>query len=99
MDMYMRNRYCPCLRCKMNDSMGPALLISFGTMLLLDHVTHFVRGGTIVAVMLIVIGAVKLLQSSASIEGHIPPGTLPAGAVPPVPPTATTSSTTEVQNG
>lgn len=102
MDMYMQNRNCPCVRCKMNDSMGPALLVTFGTMLLLDNLTSFVRGGTIVAVVLIVIGAVKLLQGSASIEGHIPPGTLPAGAVPPVPPAAPTeqtSSTTEVQNG
>jgi hypothetical protein len=102
MDMYIRNRYCPCVRCKMNDMMGPALLVSFGTMLLLANVTHgAVRGGTIAAVILIVIGAVKLLQGSASIEGHIPPGTLPAGVVPPVPPppTPTTSTNTEVQNG
>ena len=100
MDMYIRNRYCPCVRCKMNDMMGPALLVSFGTMLLLHNVTyHYIRGGTIVAVILIVIGAVKLLQGSASIEGHIPPGTMPPGAVPPVPPTASTSSSTEVHHG
>lgn len=100
MDMYMRNRNCPCLRCKMNDMMGPALLVSFGTMLLLDNITHFVRGGTVVAVVLIVVGAVKLLQSSASTEGHIPPGTLPAGAVPPVPPAAPVETpTSEVHHG
>ncbi len=105
MDMYMRNRYCPCVRCKMNDMMGPVLLVSFGTMLLLDNLTHFVRGGTIVAVILIVIGAVKLLQGGASTEGHISPGTLPTGAVPPVPPPApnttptSTSSSSEAQNG
>ena len=100
MDMYIRNRYCPCVRCKMNDMMGPALLVSFGTMLLLHNVIyHYIRGGTIVAVILIVIGAVKLLQGSASIEGHIPPGTMPPGTVPPVPPTASTSSSTEVHHG
>lgn len=102
MDMYMRNRYCPCVRCKMNDMMGPALLVSFGTMMLLDNLTHFVRGGTVVAVILIVIGAVKLLQGGASTEGHIPPGTLPAGAVPPVPPPSTmhtTSTDSEAHNG
>ena len=104
MDTYIRNRSCGCLRCKMNDMMGPALLISFGTMLLLSNMSHgAVRGGTIVAVMLIVIGAVKLLQSSASTEGHVPPGSLPAGAVPPVPPppstTDTSSQSSEVQNG
>jgi hypothetical protein len=103
MDMYMRNRYCPCLRCKMNDMLGPALLVSFGTMTLLANITHgAVRGGTIVAVILIVIGAVKLLQGSASTEGHIPPGSLPAGVVPPVPPPApdaTTSPSSEVHHG
>jgi hypothetical protein len=103
MDMYIRNRYCSCVRCKMNDMMGPALLVSFGTMALLANVTHgAVRGGTIVAVILIVIGAVKLLQGGASTEGHVPPGSLPAGAVPPVPPPAptnTTSTTSEAQNG
>lgn len=103
MDTYIRNRSCGCVRCKMNDMMGPALLISFGTMLLLSNVSHgAVRGGTIVAVMLIVIGAVKLLQGSASTEGHVPPGSLPAGAVPPVPPppaAASGSQSSEVQNG
>lgn len=101
MDMYIRNRYCPCVRCKMNDMMGPALLVGIGTMWLLRNITHVVHMGTIVAVILIVIGAVKLLQGSASTEGHIPPGTLPTGAVPPVPPppAATTSSTTEVHHG
>jgi hypothetical protein len=102
MDMYIHNRYCPCLRCKMNDMMGPALLTSIGIMLLLANITHgTVRGGTIVAVVLITIGAVKLLQGSASIEGHIPPGTLPTGAVPPMPPPApaTPTPTSEVQNG
>ncbi|HUR37165.1 MAG TPA: hypothetical protein VM009_05065 [Terriglobales bacterium] len=83
----------------MNDSMGPALMVSIGVMLLLSNVMRgTVRGGTIVAVVLIVIGAVKLLQGSASTEGHIPPGSLPIGAVPPVP-APPTSTQTEVQNG
>ena len=102
MDTYLSNRSCPCIRCKMNDSMGPALMVTFGVMLLLDNITHFIRFGTVIAVVLIVIGAVKLLQGSASTEGHIPPGSLPAGSVPPVPPpvrTETTSSTSEAHHG
>lgn len=72
METYLSNRDCPCLRCRMNLSMRPAILITVGTMLLLDnlHVTH---GSMFVAVLLIVIGGVKLLQSSASTEGHIQP--------------------------
>lgn len=102
MDMYIRNRNCPCVRCKMNDMMGPALLVSFGTMILLHNTTHLVREGTIVAVILIVVGAVKLLQGGASIEGHIQPGAMPPGAIPPVPPAApagTSSQSNEVHHG
>jgi hypothetical protein len=93
MEIYVKNRYCPCIRCKMNDSMGPAVLITLGTMLLLDNVTQFVRFPTVIAVLLIVVGAVKLLQSSASTEGHRQPGTLPASAIPPVPPVSSPPTT------
>jgi hypothetical protein len=101
MDMYMRNPRCPCVRCKMNDMLGPVLLITVGTMWLLSNFTHSLRFLTFLAVVFIVLGAVKLLQGSASTEGHIPPGTMPAGTVPPVPPVAAnpSPSSTEVQNG
>lgn len=97
MEMYMRNRYCPCLRCKMNDSLGPAVLVTLGTMLLLVNLFSFVRFLTVIAMLLIVIGAVKLLQSSASTEGHRQPGVVPASAVPPVP--QDNSETSEVNHG
>lgn len=97
MEMYMKNRFCPCLRCKMNDSLGPAVLVTLGTMLLLDNLTNFVRFSSVIAMLLIVIGGVKLLQSSASTEGHRQPGVVPASAVPPVPHTTTDPS--EVNHG
>jgi hypothetical protein len=100
--MYIKNRFCPCLRCKMNDMMGPVILVTFGVMLTLNNLTYAVNKFTVIGVVLIVIGAVKALQSSASTEGHVPPGSLPAGVVPPVPPSAptnTTSTTSEAQNG
>ncbi|HUQ50026.1 MAG TPA: hypothetical protein VM056_04865 [Terriglobales bacterium] len=82
----MKNRFCPCIRCKMNDSMGPAVLVTLGVMLLLEHLVRGVSMATVVAVLLIVIGGVKLLQGSASTEGHRQPGTIPEGSIPPVPP-------------
>jgi hypothetical protein len=70
------------MRCKMNDMMGPAVLVTFGTMWLLNNFFHE-RGMTFVAVILIVIGGVKMLQSSASTEGHQQPYPYQTGDVPP----------------
>ena len=82
MDNYIRNRYCACMRCKMNDMMGPAVLVTVGTMWLLNNFFHE-REMTFVAVLLIVIGGVKMLQSSASTDGHQQPLPYQTGAVPP----------------
>jgi hypothetical protein len=102
MDVYIQNKYCPCTRCRMNKMMLPIVLVTLGLMLLIDNLPGAnMRGGTILAIMLITFGAVRLLQSSASVEGHRPPGELPAAAIPPVPPAQSTSASTsqEVQNG
>jgi hypothetical protein len=82
MDVYQRNRFCPCVRCRMNSMMGPAIMIVIGTLWLL-HSYYIGRAGTYLAVLLIVIGGVKLLQSSASAEGHRQPYPYYAGQVPP----------------
>jgi len=76
----------------MNDMMGPAVLITVGTMWLLNNFFHE-RGMTFVAVILIVIGGVKMLQSSASMEGHQQPYPYYAGQVPPTPPADNISQT------
>jgi hypothetical protein len=84
MDNYIKNRYCACARCKMNDMMGPAVLVTVGTMWLLNNFWNE-RSMTFVAVVLIVIGGVKMLQSSASTEGHQQPypNPYPTGDGPP----------------
>ena len=101
MDNYIRNKYCPCVRCRMNCMMGPAILITLGVMFLLNNL-HVARGGTLVAVLLIVIGGVKLLQSSAPTDGHIQPTWVYPGApdtqVPP-PPSAGQTPAGQVNNG
>jgi hypothetical protein len=99
MNMYIQNKYCPCTRCRLNKMMLPIVLVTLGSMTLIDNlpVVHM-RGGTILAVLLITFGAVRLLQSSASTEGHRQPGELPPEAVPPVPPPAA-APPQEAQNG
>src|SRR5690242_13010521 len=82
MDTYMRNKYCACARCKMNDLMGPAVLATIGAMWILGNL-HYGRFMTHVAVLLIVIGGLKMLQSSASTEGHQQPFPYGVGDVPP----------------
>jgi len=93
---------CGCARCRTRRLMGPAMLLTIGVLFLLDdslHVASFWHGTW--PVILLVVGAVKLMQGSASAEGHIPslaPGTNPPGgpippgppapSVPPVPPTS-----------
>src|SRR4051794_25490368 len=103
MDNYMRNKFCPCMRCRMNCMMGPAILVTLGVMFLLNNL-HVARGGTFVAVLLIVIGGIKLLQSSASTEGHVQPTFFypQATANPPIvtpPPTQNQASSGQVNNG
>jgi hypothetical protein len=99
MNIYIPNKYCPCTRCRMNKMMFPIVLVTLGTLLLIAHLPGVnLHAGTILAIIFITFGAVRLIQSSASIEGHRQPGELPPGSVPPVPPPAATP-TQEAQNG
>lgn len=77
---------CFCDRCKMRAIMGPSIMVTLGVLFLLDnlHGPGFERTWPLI---LLVIGAVKLLQSNASEAGHIggPPALPPSpppGAVP-----------------
>lgn len=86
---YTRNRACVCTRCRCSGLMWPAILVLLGVLFLLDnfHLFSFDRGWPLI---LIVAGAVWVLQSSASIAGHVEPAPpLVAGiaAPPPPPPT------------
>jgi hypothetical protein len=101
---------CQCARCRTRRLMGPAMLVTIGSLFLLEnwHVADFDRTWPII---LLVIGAVLLLKGTASVEGHIsrlasyanPPGgpippTPPAPPIPPVPPTSEVN-TNEVNRG
>ena len=99
---------CQCARCRSRRIMGPAMLLTVGFLFLLEslNVANF---GRTWPVILLVIGGIKLMQGSASLEGHIatlgpgvsPPGgpIPPAPSVPPVSPVPPVPPTSEVNNG
>jgi hypothetical protein len=97
---------CQCARCRTRRLMGPAMLLTIGFLFLLESMHVGAGFGRTWPVILLVVGAVKLLQGSASTEGHIPslmPGTGPIGGpippAPPVPPIPPVSPTSEVNRG
>jgi hypothetical protein len=75
---------CQCTRCRMQGMMGPAMMVTVGVLGLLSS-TYILRWHNSWPIFLIVVGAVRLAQMSASTEGHVE-------YVPPVPPTATPSA-------
>jgi hypothetical protein len=97
--LYIRNRNCPCVRCRAHGLMGPAILITLGVLFLMENygVVDFERS---FPVLLLVIGCMLLISRTGSTEGHIerswiqgpvPPGQPPqpyasTGVVPPPPP-------------
>lgn len=63
---------CPCDRCRMRKLMGPAMLLTIGTLFLLQSLNVVDFDRTWPAILLVV-GIVKLLQSNASLGGHVGP--------------------------
>jgi hypothetical protein len=102
---------CLCERCRAQCLMGPAILVTVGVIGIIDSfrgVGFFGYAGG----LLLVIGAVKLYQGTASSEGHVwLPGTItsspggpippppPVPPVPPVPPAPPVPPTSEVNHG
>jgi hypothetical protein len=113
--MFYRNhershRRCGCARCSMRGLMGPAMVLTTGVLFMLESLNIANIDRTWPA-WILVVGIVKLLQSSASSEGHVGPlpGSPPAAGpmTPPPPPTTpdpvtpdpgSTSSSGEVRN-
>jgi hypothetical protein len=82
--VYIRNKSCPCVRCRAQSLMGAAVLITLGVLFLLEsyRLVPFDRS---FPVLLLVIGCVLLVSRTGSTEGHVNPG-WSAGALPPTPP-------------
>jgi Domain of unknown function (DUF5668) len=84
MDYYLPNRRCYCARCRCRGYMGPVVLITLGVLFLLSEFTHWHFHQTW-PILLIAIGLVKVLGSSADINGHVPPYIPGVSAAPVVP--------------
>jgi len=78
---------CPCTRCHTRWLMGPSIVLLTGVLLLL-HTTDVADLGRTWPAWILVVGVIKLVQSTASSEGHV--GPLPPGPAnfppPPTPP-------------
>jgi hypothetical protein len=86
MDRFRANPRCSCGRCRMAGLMGPVVLVTIGTLFLIQELSDRLEFHQTWPLLLIVIGIVKVLQHTAPTEGHIPYGYL-AGQVPPQAPT------------
>jgi TM2 domain-containing membrane protein YozV len=89
-----RGQFCPCMRCRTRYITGPVMVFTVGFLGLLNA-TGLLRWHNSWPVFLIVLGAVRMVQMSASTEGHIDYAQVP----PPPPPPAAPATTTEVHNG
>jgi hypothetical protein len=95
---------CQCARCRMRRIAGPTIVFTIGVLFLLNNLHESNLGfHRTWPVILLVVGALKLLQGSASVEGHIPvlgPGANPAGGpIPPAPPVPPVPPASEVNRG
>ena len=106
--MFYRNwershRICGCGRCGTRWLMGPAMVLTTG-ILFLFHTMDIANLDRTWPAWILVVGIVKLLQSSASSAGHVGPlPPAPPSAAPPSPPPSSsnpeaTSSSGEVHN-
>jgi hypothetical protein len=85
-------RICTCGRCSTRWLMGPAMVLTTGILFLMQSLGIADIDRTWPA-WILVVGVVKLLQSSASSAGHVgplPPG--PASPAPPSPPPSSSDS-------
>ncbi len=83
---------CTCDHCRMHSLMGPAVLITIGTLSLLDNVSSYGWHRTW-PIFILVIGVVKLLESNASMKGH-QQRPITDGTIPPAPGAPGSSETT-----
>jgi hypothetical protein len=84
MGYYQPNPACSCGRCTTRGLMGPAVLVTLGLLFLLANVTDYPFERTW-PVLLIVIGAIKVVRYVIPDSGHVNPGQTYPGQYPPPP--------------
>ena len=93
-----RRCFCPCARCRMRYMTGPAMMITVGVLGLLAAM-HILPWRNSWPLFLIVLGAIRLAQMSASAEGHVEYTPPAAGGPMPPPPPATAEPTSTTTGG
>jgi hypothetical protein len=83
MKYYQPNPACSCGRCSTRGLVGPAVLVTLGVLFLLDNVSGYGFERTW-PILLIVIGAIKVVRYVVPESGHLNPGEYP-GQYPPPP--------------
>jgi hypothetical protein len=92
------NPRCRCARCTIRALVGPAVIVTVGVLFLLQQMRggYFDFGNTY-PVILVVIGAILLASSLASMEGHINTNPQPVNPGAPPPPPAPGATPTQNQ--
>jgi len=66
----MSSRFrCTCMRCRFSSLLGPVMLVTIGTLFLVQQFTSY-RFGELWPVILIVLGVWKVLQYMMPSDGH-----------------------------
>jgi hypothetical protein len=76
MRYYQSNPACGCGRCSTRGLMGPAVLVTLGLLFLLANMSDYPFERTW-PILLIVIGAIKVVRYVITDSGHINPGPYP----------------------
>ena len=63
-------RSCNCPRCRIRSLLAPVILVTLGVLFLSPELFHRLSFSDLWPILLIVIGLMKLLESTASVEGH-----------------------------
>lgn len=65
-----RGGHCSCARCRIRGLRAPVILITIGALFMLAQMVPQIHFRNLWPIILIVIGVVMLLESTASTEGH-----------------------------
>lgn len=76
MRYYQPNPACSCNRCSTRGLLGPAVLVTLGLLFLLDNISGYGFERTW-PILLIVIGAIKVVRYVIPDSGHVYPGQYP----------------------
>src|SRR5262249_19819085 len=93
--VYIRNKSCPCVRCRAHSLMGAAVLITLGVLFLLESYPIALLVRTF-PFLCRVMGCVLLVSPTESREGHVNPGWNAALTPPPQPPAPQQGTSTQV---